>query len=133
MKYQKIIEKILLGIFIIIAIFLAIPLIPIQGNYIVKSVQSGSMEPAIKKGSVIVIIPSSDYKIGDVVTFKKNRTPITHRVVDIKKKEINVYVTKGDANESLDMWEVYENDIIGKSVFSVPFLGYIVDFIKKPF
>ncbi len=32
-------------------------------------VSSGSMEPAIKTGSVVVVSPKSSYQVGDVVTF----------------------------------------------------------------
>src|SRR3989338_8215020 len=59
------------------------PLLPIKGNIEIKIVKSGSMEPAIKTGSIVVIKPASLYGVGDVITFgEDSRTtyPTTHRI-----------------------------------------------------
>ena len=42
------------------------------------------------------------------------------------------YITKGDANNAPDQEEITKREIIGKVLFSVPYLGYAVDFAKKP-
>lgn len=99
-------------------------------------VQSGSMEPAIHTGSIVVIKNSPDYVVGDVITFGRTRPgviPTTHRIVEIKQNGNEVsFVTKGDANSSEDMSEVKRESVIGKVLFSVPYLGYVVDMAKKP-
>jgi len=78
-------------------------------------VQSGSMEPAIHTGSVVMVKPASDYKIGDVITFgevSKTKAPITHRIYDIKVVDGNpVYITKGDANNAPDARESSKRDV----------------------
>ena len=99
-------------------------------------VLSGSMEPAIHTGSVVVVIQESQYKIGDVVTFGKiSKTEIstTHRIIANHAVEgIIFFSTKGDANNSPDIHEITKRDIQGKVLFSIPYIGYILDFARKP-
>jgi len=137
MNYFKVAYYILVGLLVLIALMLIISVFPITGNFKILTVLSGSMEPAIKTGAVVIIKPASDYKIGDVITFgpnTKTQSPITHRIYDIKIVAGEpVFITKGDANGSSDNKEVPKSDIIGKVLFNIPFVGYAVDFAKKPF
>jgi len=86
-----------------IALLLIFSTFPIPGNFKVMTVLSGSMEPAIKTGSIVVIKPEKNYKIGDIITFYSNESSlsITHRIYDAKiiKNEV-YYITKGDANKT---------------------------------
>lgn len=109
-------------------------LLPIFGSHRVFVVQSGSMEPAILTGSVILISPESAYHIGDVVTWvpASGGTPITHRIIKENATTGEArYQTKGDANESEDA-VISRSQILGKVVFHVPYLGYPVSFAKRP-
>lgn len=120
-----------------IALALVASKLPITGAIKVFVVKSGSMQPAIKTGSVVVARPKKEYKIGDVITFKSienNRVaPVTHRVFDIKISNGNpVYITKGDANNGPDAREIRNYEIIGKVFFHIPYVGFAVDAIKKP-
>lgn len=136
MKSLNIIYYIFIALIVIIAGLLIISVFPITGNIKFLTVQSGSMEPAIKMGSVVMIKPMDDYKIGDVITFgqiTRTKSPTTHRIYDIKVVEGEIsYITKGDANNAPDMKEISKREIIGKVLFSVPYVGYAVDFAKKP-
>lgn len=136
MKYFKIIYYVFFGAIALIAVLLIISILPITGNFKVMAVLSGSMEPAIKTGSVIAIKPSDNYKIGDIITFgemSKTKTPTTHRIYDMRVQEGEpVYVTKGDANNAPDAKEITGKEIIGKVLFNVPYVGYAVDTAKKP-
>lgn len=115
-------------------------LIPIPGNIKVKIVKSGSMEPAIKTGGIVVIKPGSVYQTGDVITFgadSKTQIPTTHRIVEVKgatesQAGAQTFVTKGDANGEIDPKETKQSEVSGKVVWSAPYLGYILDFAKKP-
>lgn len=105
--------------------------LPIPGNFKSLVVMSGSMEPKIHVGSVAIVKSSEDVRIGDVITFKDPRDPknlITHRVVEDKE---GIFKTKGDANNASDNWEISKKDIVGKFLFSVPYLGYTVNFAKS--
>ncbi len=135
-RLLKIIYWIFLGLIVAIALLLIVSVFPITGNIKFFTVQSGSMEPAIKMGGVVLVKPVDDYKIGDVITFgemTRTKSPTTHRIYDIKVQGGQpVYITKGDANEDPDTKEIQKKDVIGKVLISAPFLGYAVDFAKKP-
>lgn len=127
----------LIVIFIlIIALALIISILPIPSNIKILSVLSGSMEPTIHTGSVVVIKPSTQYRIDDIITFgpsKGSRTPTTHRIYDIRLQDAQpIFITKGDANNALDVKEVAQSEVLGKVLFSVSLVGYVIDFAKKP-
>jgi len=136
MKPFKIIYYIFLAFIVVVAVLLIVSVFPITGNYKLMIVQSGSMTPAIKMGSVVVAKPAENYQIGDVITFgpyTRTQAPTTHRIYDIKVTDGNpVYITKGDANNAPDQREITKRDIVGKVLFSIPYLGYAVDFAKRP-
>ena len=121
---------------VVIGLFVATTLIPIPGNFQMKIVLSGSMEPAIKIGSLAIVKPQESYKVGDIITFgedTRDKVPTTHRIIgDRVVAGRFLYTTKGDANDNSDVREVRQADVIGKVLFSVPFLGYILDLARKP-
>ena len=130
-----------LGFLGVIAFAVAASVLPITGNYKILVVQSGSMDPAIKTGSVVVVKPFAAYQIGDVITFqgsfrgpKGERIPITHRIVAMKVERGDpVYVTQGDANNAPDPREVRHDEILGALLFTVPYVGYVVEVARKPY
>lgn len=136
MKFFKTIYYIFIAFIATIALLLIISVLPITGNYKVMTVLSGSMEPTIKMGSIVVVKPQENYKIGDIITFtsyNKKKTPITHRIYDMEVVGgYPVYITKGDANNAPDPKKITKKDIIGKVIFSIPYVGYAVDFARKP-
>ena len=40
--------------------------------------------------------------------------------------------TKGDANEAEDGGLVHYKNVIGTPIFSIPYLGYVADYIQHP-
>ncbi|OQX50727.1 signal peptidase I [candidate division CPR3 bacterium 4484_211] len=121
---------------VVIVLLTVIPLLPVPGNFQTLVVMSGSMEPTVKVGSVAVIKPAGEYKQGDIITFTHPNDPnnsITHRIHEVKEIEGGtIFITKGDANSTPDGWEIALGDIKGKCLFSIPFLGYLVNFAKTP-
>lgn len=85
-------------------------------------------------GSIVVIEPAQDYQKGEIITFADLDNPknsITHRIEKVKKDDGRLsFVTKGDANDALDSKEVVPGQVLGKMIFSIPFLGYPVSFAK---
>jgi signal peptidase len=136
MKPFKIIYYIFLTFIVAIALLLIISVFPITGNIKFFIVQSGSMEPAIKMGGIVMIKPVDEYKIGDVISFgevTRTKSPTTHRIHDMKVIEGNpIYITKGDANNAPDQREIRKRDILGKVLLDISYLGFAVDFAKKP-
>ena len=106
----------------------------VPGNIQLKIVQSGSMEPSIHVGSVVLIKPSVEYAVGDVITFgpdTSKKIPTTHRIAGIERQGgVAYYTTKGDANEEADQSSIPEKEIIGKVVAHVPYIGYVLHFAK---
>ena len=135
-KLSKIGYGLLIAFLVLIGGLLIFSMFPIEGNFQIKIVLSGSMEPDIKVGSVVIVKPVDRYEIGDVVTFGKDdraNVPTTHRIIDVRIVEGETrFVTKGDANDDRDGRELTEKDINGKVLFDIPYLGFILDMAKKP-
>lgn len=97
-------------------------------------VMSGSMEPAVKMGGVVVVqpLPAEEVQPGDIITFRgeNSRSLTTHRVVSTETENGLLFYTKGDANESLDPLPVKAQQLVGKVVLTVPYLGYPFAFIR---
>lgn len=121
------------------AALLFLSLVSIPGiNIDVRVVQTGSMEPAIKTGSIVVIQPQELYTEGDVITFRRadqrDDTPITHRIVSVRVESGEyIYTTKGDANEVQDLNEVRAAEVLGKVSFTVPYVGYLLTAARTPY
>lgn len=97
------------------------------------------MEPTYHVGSLIYV-KSVDYKelkVGDPITFMISQdTVVTHRIIEVLADEEDPntirYFTQGDANTVADGTSVHYKNIIGKPVFSIPYLGYVSNYIQNP-
>lgn len=132
-KIFKIAVNTILVLLVLLGIFVVFSFIPFPGNYKVFTVMSGSMAPAIGTGSIVFVKPMGDYNTGDVVTRRTTdpKVTITHRIVS--KEEIQgqiAFETKGDANDSPDGEKFTKEGIVGKSIVTIPFLGYPVAYAK---
>lgn len=122
----------LLGILLLLTVILAcVPLtLPRLAGYQVYNVISGSMEPTIPIGSLILVKPQgvSGVLEGDVIAFSSKTDPgaiITHRVVE-NQIAAGRLVTKGDANAENDINPVEYEQFLGRVVFTVPYLGMVL-------
>ncbi len=134
----------ILYIFIILLLVItagvvAASILDIPGGYKLYTVQSGSMEPAIKTGSIVAVKAVDVYSAGDVITFTMDSDPnldnpastTTHRVFEIIREDGEMmFRTKGDANDAPDGELISADRIVGKVLFSVPLLGYPVVFAR---
>lgn len=92
-------------------------------------VTTGSMEPEITAGELIIIKNFNDYKIGDIVTFlDQDDFLVTHRIINIAE---NYIITQGDNNDLPDEKILLEN-IKGKVIIHSKVLGFIVLYLLKP-
>jgi len=98
-------------------------------------IYSGSMQPAINVGDVVIIqkTPADEIRQGDIIQYvNKFNTTIIHRVQEIKQQQDStVYITKGDANDDPDFDPVQINQIQGKATFNIPKIGLIPIVIKE--
>lgn len=97
-------------------------------------VMSGSMEPVIPTGSICFVDTKASYseiEPQDTIAFTVgNHMLVTHRVIRITEKGME---TKGDANEVSDLQLVTDTNYIGKTMFSIPYLGYLASQFQKLF
>ncbi len=121
MKIIKIFSNAIFILFIIFTIYFLF-------NYKLYFVASGSMQPTFRINELIVVKVtnnSKEYEIGDIITFfdKNIESNVTHRIVELT--ENNVY-TKGDYNNTRDLYPVTYANIIGKVIWSSYFLGCLL-------
>src|SRR5438045_4022325 len=102
-------------------------------------VLSGSMEPAMGVGDLAVVGPAKpqDLMQGDVVTYRTAQRPdvvVTHRLVGISIDDEGKYnfQTKGDANNTPDSVTVDQGAVVGRVTYTIPKIGYLVEFSKRP-
>jgi signal peptidase len=95
-------------------------------------VLSGSMEPVMMPGDVVVVAPVDPDAIapGDIVSFWRHTSEkdiiVTHRVIGIDG-DSGTFATKGDNNNVADSVMLEKSDIIGRTVFLIPYLGYTTE------
>lgn len=135
-KIWNVISSILVALVVLLALLLVgARVVGLQ----VFTVLSGSMEPTYHTGSLIYVKKVDPYTIkeGQPITFMLDENTVaTHRVVGIVPDEEDPTVirfrTKGDANDAEDGSLVHYKNVIGTPVFTIPYLGYVADYIQHP-
>ena len=101
-------------------------------------VYSGSMEPTIHVGDIAVVGPvkADKLNVGDIITFRTPQDPdtiVTHRLqnVDTDASGHLSFETKGDANNTPDQVSVDQGALLGKVAYSIPGLGFLVEFSRR--
>jgi signal peptidase len=91
---------------------------------------SGSMEPTVSPGDVVIVDASAAIAVGDVITFDDgNAVPTTHRVVAIEDGQ---YVTQGDANQNPDAQRIAPGDVLGRVTLTIPYVGHVILWVNTP-
>ncbi|RNB87763.1 signal peptidase I [Brevibacillus fluminis] len=99
------------------------------------SVLTGSMEPTLQAGDLIVVerYGTTEPRPGEIVTFwedQAHQSVITHRIV---QRLHNGYLqTKGDANVVKDGGWTAPDRVVGRMVAVIPHLASIYHFLQKP-
>ncbi len=102
------------------------------------TVMSGSMEPALGVGDVIINsrVSPAEVRVGDIVTFSDPEGTdklITHRVRQLRIAEGTAHVvTKGDNTNAVERWDIPANGSLGRVEFRVPLLGFLVFWLHGP-
>ncbi len=101
------------------------------------AVLTGSMAPALKVGSLVVISPvePDDIAVGDIITFRPatgEEMLITHRVIGVGESSSLYFETKGDANQGPDRSTVPARNLVGRVVLNAPYWGFATEFLKTP-
>lgn len=93
-----------------------------------STVLSGSMEPSLSVGDMLIIKGQDNYQIGDIVVYQSGRMPVVHRIEDISEEMVT---TKGDANDTSDEPFPLQN-IKGEVVAVIPWVGNLLWAFKSP-
>ncbi|MBR2445480.1 MAG: signal peptidase I [Clostridia bacterium] len=91
-------------------------------------VLTGSMEPTLSAGDLLIIAERESYEVGDVVVFQSGRLPVVHRII---QKDGSSIVTMGDANTGADD-PMDISCVKGEVVFALPLIGFVISFIRTP-
>lgn len=118
----------LVGLTLGLAVALSAPAI---AGYSSLTVLSGSMEPTLHVGSVVLseAIPATEARPGQIVTFRdasRNGELVSHRLVRMAVHGgVAEMVTRGDANTASEEWSVPANGTVGLVQYRIPLLGYL--------
>lgn len=138
-RSKKILNS-LTTIIVVMVVILAIMLVGVRlFGLQVYSVLSGSMEPEYPVGSLIYVkkVDYKELKVGDPITYLLDEdTVVTHRIIEVLVDEEDPntirYFTQGDANGIPDAKSVHYKNIIGTPVFTIPYMGYVSNYIQNP-
>ena len=112
-----------LVVLVILVIWFTIGVFPIKPI----AVASGSMEKELYVGDVVIVkkCNANDIVNGDIIQYQMKGYTVIHRVIEKKQKNGEYYfTTKGDNNPSEDKESVTEDQVLGKVIFKVKYLGY---------
>jgi signal peptidase len=129
--FYGIIVLCLLCIVLTVMIYIA----PRLGWY-VNNVSSGSMEPAIPTGAMVVTCPvdPADIEVGDVILYRPSFSVdslIVHRVIEIRGDSSFRFVTQGDANLNPDPYTIHVNNVVGRVCFDAAGFGRAIEFVRS--
>lgn len=100
-------------------------------------VMTGSMEPEISPGDVLLIQKVNKDGIkniheGDILFFEKDGVKVSHRVIKVEEVDGTLlgFYTKGDNNKSEDAGVVAPTQVRGKVLSSIAYGGYPVYLLK---
>lgn len=114
----------LMVLLLVIIVSFGLGLFPIQPLVI----GSNSMAPKIHKGDIVFVkdVDVNKVKKGDIIRYVLDGSYIVHRVVKINLDGDGnrVFITKGDNNNSIDLYPVKSSQYTGVIKFNVPYIGY---------
>ena len=134
----------LTGTVLVVVGTLAASLAPRLLGYSSVIVYGGSMAHSVPVGGIAVTkeVTTEDVGVGDVIVFYPPTTstnpspkpsPLMHRVISIREENgQRLFQTKGDANATPDPWEIGIEGRGSRVVYTVPYVGYLINFARTP-
>lgn len=120
----------------ILALLLFIPILiyfwPVQlyGDTTYIMLVGNSMYPVIESGTFVVLKQEQQYFLGDIIGFvNEDNKNVVHRIVEQTDKG---FITKGDNNRRNDPGIIPADEVIGRSIFVIPYVGYTSLFLQTP-
>jgi signal peptidase len=97
-------------------------------------IYSGSMQPTLHVGDIVIIQKTQveNLKQGDIIQYRKDNVTYVHRIYAVTTDNQHIQITtKGDANDHPDPDQITSDKILGKSLVTIPQLGWIQIIIKN--
>ena len=109
---------------------------PLVGHHLFI-IRSGSMEPAIPVGALVVVSEKAAAKRlepGDVVTLRTpSATVVTHRIIRSADVQGERHIeTKGDASPTADPVLIPVDWVVGRVILSLPVAGFLLAYLASP-
>lgn len=123
-----------------VLVFFLIALGPHLLGYHTATMLTGSMEPGISPGDVVVTVPKpiAQVHVGDVITYNipiEDHRVETHRVTEVIHRPDGTIAirTKGDANPANDPWTaILNDDTVWETRAVIPELGNVIRLLRTP-
>ncbi len=136
---KKTVEYVSLALAIAVMVTAMLTYLAPHFGWRVDLVSSGSMEPELKTGSLVITRPvePQEVVVGDIIVFSPNgvtlgENEVTHRVIGIEEASPLYFKKKGDANDNPDPFTVPARNLVGRICFKAHYVGYIAGFLKTP-
>jgi signal peptidase len=118
--------------YVLSAVLITFSLLSMTGYVKARIVLTGSMEPSIKPGDIVITVDSERVvpQVGSVVAYQArqfNGDPVgvfTHRIIG--GNGVDGWRLKGDNNPTPDIQQPKNNDILGVVIFVIPWLGNLL-------
>lgn len=140
-RHLRLVGTLLLVLTLVPFVVFAVPqVVGASHSYVVSS---SSMSPEIHAGDVVIVrsVRPAEIDAGDVITFedrgagdgqRSSSDRVTHRVVEVIERDDGHYFrTRGDANDAPDSELVPAENVIGAVTFTIPRLGWVVNFANS--
>ena len=102
----------------------------------IHTVVSGSMEPVLKVGEVVVTrqVDPTNIQKGDIIAFRYpvDGRLVCHRVIGLRGGDMLYFETKGDANEHPDQRFIRYDMVEGRVQFHTSWLAHVADVLQHP-
>jgi signal peptidase I len=123
-----------------VLVFLAIAVGPHLFGYRTATMLTGSMEPGIMPGDVVVTVPvpADEVEVGDVISYHipvEDHRVETHRITEVVHHRDGTIAirTKGDNNDNVDPWTAtLQGDTVWEMKAVVPKLGAAIRLLRAP-
>jgi signal peptidase len=135
---RQIVNGVVWAVVVAAAALVLAAVLPLAFGYRPYTVLTGSMEPTISAGDVVIDarISPLDARVGDVVTFRDPEDQsklITHRVKRIRRSGSHLwFVTQGDANNTTERWRIATDGELGRVVYAIPWIGHLAVLTRTP-
>ena len=132
------IGKIVLIVFVLLIIYICVysliakftknETLPMPLGFGAATVMTGSMEPTLNRDDLAIVYRTDKYSVGDIAVYQTGGTPVIHRITEIDEQTGTV-VLQGDANNAADE-TISMNRLKGKYLFKIPFVGWLLKYLR---